>query len=869
MTIRSGSPSNSAVRPSPIPPRVRAHAAFARQARLTPDATAVVSDGRSLSYQELEARAGELAGQLTSLGVGPECLVGILLERSFEMVASLLAVLRAGGAFLPLDPGYPDERLRFMLGDARLRWIVTHEKLADRLPPELTPLWQSDSGLTVIGDSRAAGRPGTSPERSLPGRLGGRAGGRLAYAIYTSGSTGQPKAALLTHGGLANLVAAQRGLLRLGPGRRVLQFASPAFDAAVWEIFGTISAGATLVLAEPGELVPGQNLRRTIEAERIDTVTLPPSVLAMLGPPGLPALRTLIVAGEACPGHLASQWSAGRRFINAYGPTEATVCATAYECPSGDQPAPPLGDPLPGVELFVLDRELQPLDDGRPGELCIAGAGLARGYLNRPELTCERFIEHPIASRPGARLYRTGDLVRRRSDGELEFLGRIDRQVKIRGVRIEPDEVTGVLSRHPEVQAAATLVAQDPPRLAGFVIPRLDSNVSAASLRAWLHARLPAALVPSSITLLTHWPLTPNGKLDEPSLFAMEAHRSSAWAATVATATRAERSTAAEQDLSRLFQQLLHVPHAGPDDDFFGLGGNSLQAAELLACLKRRYGQSLLLGELLANPTVAALARRLADENRRVEHSIVIPLQPKGTRPPLFIVHPAGGSVTCYRALARALGDDRPCYGIQSPALEAGERPPASIEAMAQRYLEEISRVEPREGCVLAGWSLGGVVAYEMAHRLRAAGRKVPALVLIDTGILFSFQLLRRYVSTDDVPPFLWSRADRERMFAHLRRHAGPKLIPAGPDEGLARRSFDVFWANVEAAYQYSPPDDTGPMTLVVGADAQGKYHPHREWSRSCGTIRMHELPARHLELLEPPYVEQLAQIIRWQLEHT
>jgi thioesterase domain-containing protein len=242
-------------------------------------------------------------------------------------------------------------------------------------------------------------------------------------------------------------------------------------------------------------------------------------------------------------------------------------------------------------------------------------------------------------------------------------------------------------------------------------------------------------------------------------------------------------------------------------------------------------------------------------------------LQPKGTLPPLFIVHPAGGSVVCYRALARALGQDRPCYGLQSPALESDEQPPGSIEAMAERYLHEISGVRPQGACLLAGWSLGGVVAYEMAHRLRAAGRHVPALILIDAGILFSFQLLRRYVTTDDVPPFLWSHADRERMYAHLRHHAGQKLIPFDAGEELARRSFDVFWANVEAAYQYSPPDAAGPMTLIVGLDAHGKYHPQREWSRSCAAIDVHELSARHLELLEPPHVEQLARIIRSQVD--
>ncbi|HWB11363.1 MAG TPA: amino acid adenylation domain-containing protein [Pirellulales bacterium] len=873
MMSRSGSASERAsLRRSLNLPRPLAHDAFENQARQTPDAVAVVCGGRSLCYHELDAWSRGLAGQLRSLGVGPECLVGLMLPRSAEMVASLLAILRAGGAFVPFDPGYPHERLRFMLADARPRWVVTHGGLAHLLRPQLNPVWQSGDGLIVLGDSN----PSALREFSLPHRH--RAppgeGSRLAYAIYTSGSTGDPKAALLTHGGLANLIAAQRGLLRLRPGRRVLQFASLAFDAAVWEIFGALSTGATLVLAEADELLPGESLRRTIEAKRIDTLTVPPSVLAMLGSPGPPGLETLIVAGEACPGHLASQWSVGRRLINAYGPTEATICATTYECPSGDQPAPPLGDPLPGIELFVLNRDRQPVAEGEPGELCLAGPGLARGYLNRPELTAEKFVRQPLAGRD-VRLYRTGDLVRRRADGELDFLGRVDRQVKIRGVRIEPDEVSEVLARHPELHATAVLVAQNPPRLAAFAIPRAGSSVSAGALRGWLQARLPAALIPSSLTLVTHWPLTPNGKLDERGLLALEDRgigtvcadqRSGRFARTPLPSSS---SSIHEREIAELFGQLLHVPHVLAEDDFFELGGNSLQAAELLACLKRRYGRSLLLGELLANSKVATLARRLLDETDKNRPAVVVPLQPKGTLPPWFVVHPAGGSVVCYRRLARELGRDRPCYGIQSPGLESAEPPPDSIETMAERYLHELSRVQPRGECLLAGWSLGGVVAYEMAHRLRAAGRHVRALVLIDAGILFSFKLLRRYVTTDDVPPFLWSQADRERMFSHLCRHAGQKLIPSNADEELARRSFGVFWANVEAAYQYSPPNDDGPMTLIVGQDAQGKYHAYREWSRSCGAIDVHEVPARHLELLEPPHVEQLARIIRSKVDHT
>ncbi|HEV3004252.1 MAG TPA: alpha/beta fold hydrolase, partial [Pirellulales bacterium] len=758
---------------------------------------------------------------------------------------------------------------------------LTHCSLFGSLPLERRAItWRGREGLIVVGDGKAPSQiTGRGDGLQSLGRRGGRRkGGRLAYAIYTSGSTGRPKAALLTQLGLANLIAAQRPLLRLRPGRRVLQFASLAFDAAVWEIFAALTSGATLVLADSRDLLPGECLRRTIERERIDTLTLPPSVLAMLGSPDLPELKTLILAGEACSAALASQWSAGRQVINAYGPTEATVCATAYECPCGEQPAPPLGNALAGVELLVLDRQLRPAEPGQAGELCIAGIGLARGYLNRPELTAEKFIQHPLVCHHDSRLYRTGDLVRRRSDGQLEFLGRIDRQVKVRGVRIEPDEVSAAMERHPAVQAAATLVTrhQTVVRLASFAIPRPGADLSVSSLRPWLHAQLPAAMVPSSLTLVERWPLLPNGKLDEQALlsFARLDNRSETTPPESATADVLDLVTsqvgAAQhgrnsrelcREVGGIYQRLLNTSPVVPNDDFFELGGDSLQAMELLMLVEQRFGRRLSIAQFLGNSTVGALARLLAGA-RPSEDATLVPLQARGTRPPLFLVHPAGGSVICYRHLARELGHDQPCYGLQSPALVAEGLAATSIEAMADRYLNDLLRARPRGPYLLVGWSLGGLVAYEMAHRLRQTGRAAPLLVLIDSGVLFSFQLLRQFVPTGDVPAFMWSQADRERMYARLRRHEGQVLIPASTDEALARRTFDVFWANVEAAYHYSPPDYAGEVTLIVGDEAGGKYHPLNEWRRRCQAVHVYEVPGKHLEILQPPCVGRLAAII-------
>lgn len=858
----------------------RAYQAFERRANARPNDLALVYGDRKVPYGELNRRAEAVAGVLAELGVRSGHLVAIALDRSPDMIAALLATLKAGAAFLPLDIEHPAGRLEFIFDDARPRWCLTHQALLERLPMAWQSVaWCDGNGLAIIRqkDSRHFDRRPW-----------------LAYAIYTSGSTGQPKAALLTHYGLAHLVAAERRLLQLGPGRRVLQFASPAFDAAMWEIFGALTSGATLVLADANELLPGEPLRDTIERQEIDTLTLPPSVLAMLGSSDLPRLQTLVVAGEACGAALASQWSVGRCLINAYGPTEATICATAYLCPPGEQPAPPLGNPLPHVELLLLDSDLQPVSTGEPGELCLAGPGLAKGYLNRPERTAEKFVQHPLVRHHDRRLYRTGDLVRRRGDGELEFLGRLDRQVKIRGVRIEPDEITAVLESHPGVHAAATVAVQDGARtrLASFAIPKAGSLLSVAELRQRLYARLPAAMIPASLTFRNHWPLTTNGKLDHQALVLLAAAKprsdNDCEAANRSVSSVSAIEGECERDLTELVRALLGVPHVGPHGDFFEMGGDSLKAAELLISIERKFCRRISIGQLLAHSTVARLSR-LIGINEPAKCSTLVPLTSDahvadfersqdratssqnshefcydiGSQAPWFFVHPAGGSAACYRRLAQAVGRDRLSYGIESPALTGDEPPPAAIEAMADRYLCDVLVVQPRGPYLLAGWSLGGLVAYEMAHRLRMAGHDVPVLVLIDSGVLYSFELLRRFVPTSDVPAFLWKTADRERMYARLREHEGHRLLPGMPHEQLSRRMFETFWANVAAAYHYSPPDDDGPLTLIVGTEAQGKHHPYQEWLRRSKNIKLYELPARHLDLLEPPHVEQLAGILR------
>ncbi|HEY9850992.1 MAG TPA: amino acid adenylation domain-containing protein [Leptolyngbyaceae cyanobacterium] len=439
------------------------HQLFEEQVERSPDAIALVFEDKQLTYQELNQRANQLARHLRNLGVGAEVLVGICVERSLEMVVGLLGILKAGGAYLPLDPAYPPERLAFMLKDAGVPLLLTQGQLVNSLPKYQGRIVCLDTDWDVIERQSEA-----NPECSVKAD-------NLAYTIYTSGSTGQPKGVLLAHSGLSNLVTAQIQVFNVQPNSRVLQFASLSFDASIWEVVMALMVGATLVLATRDSLLPGAALLELLRDSVITTVTLPPSILAVLPAEELPALQTIIVAGEAVSADLVAKWSSGRRFFNAYGPTESTVCATIAECTDRSK-SPPIGRPIANTQVYILDRHLQPVPIGVPGELYIGGAGLARGYLNRPELTAERFILNPFSNEATDRLYKTGDLARYLPDGNIEFLGRIDHQVKIRGFRIELGEIEAALAQHPDVRESVVMKREDGSgnqRLVAYIVSNL------------------------------------------------------------------------------------------------------------------------------------------------------------------------------------------------------------------------------------------------------------------------------------------------------------------------------------------------------------------------------------------------------------
>ncbi|HVR95614.1 MAG TPA: amino acid adenylation domain-containing protein, partial [Thermoanaerobaculia bacterium] len=573
-------------------PDARLHEVVAGWAGRTPEATALIFGDHFVTYGELDRRSNRLARHLQTLGIGHEVPVGLCMERSPELVVGLLGVLKAGGSYLPLDPVYPAERLEHMIGDAGLLVLLTQERLADGLPN----FW----GFTVRLDSdweTVAVESGGPLAQEVPAQ-------GLAYVIYTSGSTGRAKGVMVSHAGIGNLTAAQARVFHVDAGSRVLQFASPSFDASISEIAVTLAAGATLCMAGRETLMPGPALLDLLRDLGITTVTLPPSALAVLPETELPALHTLVVAGEACPVELARRWSTGRRFVNAYGPTEATVCVTAalFDPESGRLP---LGRAIDNTRLFLLDRNHEPVPAGVTGEVYAAGIGLARGYLNRPELTAAAFVPNPFGEL-GERLYRTGDLGRQLAGGELEFLGRGDHQVKVRGFRIELGEIEAALAEHPSVREAVALAREDNPgekRLVAYFVPNvLDTDADPSQeLREALQARLPDYMVPAFFVALDELPLLPNGKVDRRALPAPERRR-----AGVEKAYAAPRNRAEEQ-LAAIWSEILRQERVSIDDNFFELGGDSILGIQAIF----RAGQAglrLTPGQLFEHPTVARLA---------------------------------------------------------------------------------------------------------------------------------------------------------------------------------------------------------------------------------------------------------------------
>ena len=584
---------------TPYPHEASIHRLFEAQAGRTPAAPALVCGAHRLTYAELNERANQLAHYLVGVGVGAEVLVGICVERSVEMVVGILGILKAGGAYVPLDPAYPAERIGYMMENARVGVLVTHSLLAEQLSPDTKHVICLDGDADVIGRQRRDNLAlDVLPENA-------------AYVIYTSGSTGRPKGVVVSHRGLCNLTQAQLRAFSIDADSRVLQFASLSFDASVSEVFTALTAGATLCVPSPETPLYGDSLIDLLQEKAITTVTLPPSALAAAPDAALPHLRTIIVAGEACPPQVVARWSPGRRFLNAYGPTEATVCATICEDPNTEDGQPTIGRPIANAAVYLLDEGLRPVPVGVAAELHIGGAGLARGYLHHSALTAERFIPDPFAQRPGSRLYKTGDVARYRADGEIEFIGRVDHQVKVRGYRIETGEVEAALMEHGGVRQCVVVAREDGEsgkRLVAYVVVEdavESTGAEVSEWREWMARRVPEYMIPAVYVRLEEMPLTANGKVDRNALPSPEAMRRRVDENPNAS------STPVEEVLTGIWGEVLGLAEVGVDENFFELGGHSLLATRVFSRLREAFNVDLPIKTLFDAPTIAQLARHV------------------------------------------------------------------------------------------------------------------------------------------------------------------------------------------------------------------------------------------------------------------
>ncbi|MFF8446875.1 amino acid adenylation domain-containing protein [Streptomyces leeuwenhoekii] len=879
--------------PSPVSPECVTDL-FLRRAARTPRAVALVHGDDAWSYARLAGAARAVAHRLRADGTRRGDRIGVAMDRGPHTIAVVLGVLLAGAAVVPLDPAYPPARLAALAATARPRRIVAaahHAHLVADCAPLLSP-----ASLTAPGapDPGADGLPGPAPLDT-------------AYVLFTSGSTGAPKGVAMPHRALANLIGWQNRVPSGAVGGRTLHFAPLGFDVSFQEIFSTLCGGGTLVLADEDHRRDMPALLRLLDETGVERVFLP-----------FVALQQMAEAADALglvPGRLRVVVSSGeqlrvtgalRRFLaalpgvlleNQYGPTESHV-VTRHSMtgdPARFPELPPVGLPVDGAQVLVLDARMRPVPPGVQGEIHLAGICLAQGYEGRADLTAERFVGHPYGA-PGEVLYRTGDLAVVLPDGNIVCTGRADSQVKIRGYRVEPAEVEAAMLGWAADRPGIRDVAVVPRRRAGgetalaaFLVGDQD-RTDTGELRRHLRTVLPSHLVPASLTWVAALPLTPSGKRDDRAL-----------AATAPAQDVRPRGTrpapgSHEAVLADILADLLELPAGaiGVDDDLFDLGGTSLTAMRLMVTIEQRFEVTVPLSEFIAAPTVAGLARRLRSRTAVATFDPLVPIRPGGDRRPLFMVHPMGGNVLCYVQLARHLPEGRPLYALQAAGAVPGSEPRRSVPELAADYIAALRRVQPHGPYTIGGWSFGGFVAFEMAIQLARAGEKVADLVLLDTTALasgprarsdenallgwFFWELLwlgRGGASPlEKIPPELTTLGEKFDFIAALAVRTG--VLPPGSSGALVRRLFGVYEANWNAALEYRPEVPDQDVTLVLAAEplpdvllamhtAGGSRYedPLNGWrSMTRGRLRTVEVPGDHLSLIGHPHVKHTADVI-------
>ena len=794
------------------------------------EAVALTESGEAplqVSFAELSRRAARVTDILQGRDLAPDGLMGIFLERSAAMVVATLGILGAGQGFVPLDPSYPRERLRFLIEDSNLQVLITTEALQGELPESSAAVLHIES----LVDSAA------------PTAISPRGGDALAYVMYTSGSMGRPKGVAVPQRAVARLVhGANFG--DLGPEQIFLQLAPFAFDASTLELWAPLLGGGRLALP-PSGLPALDELGSLLRRERISTLWLTAGLFHLMvdeRPQDLAGLQQLLAGGDVLSVERVRrvlELDGGPRMINGYGPTENTTFTTCFGMDRTDQvgASVSVGRPLSNTEVWIVDRQLRPVPTGVFGELVTSGAGLARGYLGRPALTAESFTPHPLPQRAGERIYRTGDLARHLGDGSIEFAGRRDQQVKLRGFRIEPGEIEAALMRQKGVSGAFVNVHSGAAgeRLVAYLVGGEAAVPTPEVLRKALKEELPAYMVPSFFVPLEALPLNPNGKVDRDAL--PEPPEDDGELGFVAPRDDTERA------LAEIWQELLGVESIGVHDDFFERGGHSLLGIQLLSRVQKALGQEIPIAALFRTPTIAGLAAVLRGESAAGLYDSLVPFDTDGKRPPVFYVHPGGGMVFFYRDLVERIDAKAPSYGLQSQGLEGGVAPYDDLVLMASHYLEEIRGVQSEGPYHLAGWSMGGVIAFEMARQLQAEGEEVAFLGLIDSHVPNQMDrlgereplvVLERFALNFGLPLDIQMPMD-EFLALELREQLGYVLeqarkmgdLPEDLTLDRVMRYFRVFKLNAHALATYEPGPYRGKIHLFRASE------PHKSLMRN------------------------------------
>jgi amino acid adenylation domain-containing protein len=855
------------------------HELIAQQAAATPGAVAVEYREERLTYAELEANANRVAHHLLDLGVGPDVLVGICTRRSTAMVVGLLGILKAGGAYVPIDPAYPAERQAYMLANSQAPVIVTQDELRDSLPVGDARVVCLDTDWTAISQ-----RPSAPPDVTGDPE-------QLAYVIYTSGSTGNPKGVQIPHRALVNFLTTMGERPGLTAQDVLVAVTTLSFDIAGLELYLPLTAGARVVIAPSETTEDPRALAELLDRAQATVMQATPTTWRMLVDSGSvvkPGIKALC-GGEALPVALADRLvDAGLELWNMYGPTETTIWSTCARVTTRGQQLT-IGRPIANTSLYILDAAIQPVPVGVAGELWIGGDGLALGYRGRPDLTDERFVAHPFEDTPGARIYRTGDLARYREDGAVEFLGRIDHQVKVRGFRIELGEIETVLARHPGIVEAVVVArgSDAEAELAAYITARGEA-LPAHELRRYLGETLPAYMVPSTVTTLEAFPLTPNGKVDRKALPEPVRERSGEHQ-LIAPRTKME------QQLATIWQRELGIDQIGVTDNFFDLGVSSIVAATLFAAIERDLGDSLPLGAIFRAPTIETLAKLIASDDGPSRWTSLVPIQPLGSRPPIFCIHGGAGTILHLQRLARRLGPRQPFYGLQSSGLYGGSAPIKTVQEMASHYISEMRQVHPGGPWLLAGYCFGSIVAFEIAQQLVAAGEDVrllamfngPSPLWVKTWGYYGNQPIWRVKHSLEPMPSKEVRRARRRK----RRLQAPfKMIARVPRAIIQpRRIVNAFWWHTRkprtqlllwlgrpvperdreefffdlhsnAEQSHVPTAYAGELLVFYG---EGLYEDSTLGWESLGTVISHAAPGEHTnnrQLMHEPAVGFVAE---------